>query len=486
MPSLQEMMQKKGKALVQAGIFVPKIQQIHYKKLKPSEMNFYRQNDILELADAILLTGGILQPLIVRKTDIDEYEILAGHRRRLANIMNVEQRGYKVFEQVPCIEIVVADYIQRIAEILEIEKDKIDEKEIIDIVMEYVLIVTNSTARGELSDYERMMEAMRLKKIMPYLVGSEELKGRALRLAIAKYMKKSDGTIGMYEAIYNNLIEPGKEKFKNGIFGITMAYKLSGIPQDVQRELLKQKTITEEDINQYKPQKKSEPQIEQPKINYLELTDENLKLAMKYVFGRAGFDKDVMCELVDVFRDGDVGESDYVARAKNIFDKVLPHQNDAVTIERVGGYKLTYTYSGEVMSVPLFLFWKTFAEYFKYWTPDKEDATELPMAAEKVQESECVDDPEDEEDMEVEESEVDEEPSDEVVVEDNAAQTQQETRNVAELQQVTMPYTNADVERIHGIYKEQAERVKNFDSDSKVLLKSVIIRDALQFWLDNH
>ena len=484
MASLQEMMQKKGAALVQAGIFVPKIQKIHYKKLRPSEMNFYRQNDILELADAILLTGGILQPLIVRKTDIDEYEVLAGHRRRLANIMNVEQRGYKVFEQVPCIEIVVSDYIQRIAEILEIDKNQIDEKEIIDIVMEYVLIVTNSSARGELSDYERMMEAMRLKKIMPYLVGSEELKGRALRLAIAKYMKKSDGTIGMYEAIYNNLVEPGKDKFKNGILGITMAYKLSGIPKDIQKELLKQKSITEEDINQYRPRKKTEPEIEPPKVNYLALTDENLKLAMKYVFGRAGFDKDVMCDLVEVFRDGDVGEADYVSRAKNIFDKVLPYQNDTVKIERIGGYTLTYIYSGEIMGVPLFLFWKTFAEYFKYWTPDKEDATQLPMAAEQEPEYESESD--DEAEQDIEECEVDEEPCDETAADDGAAFSQQESENVSEMQQATMPYLRADVEKVYGVYKEQAERVKDIDSGSNVFLKSVIIRDALKFWLDNH
>ena len=54
---------------------------IHYSQIHPSKMQFYLQEDIEEQADAIELAGGILQPLVVRQQDADQYELLAGHRR---------------------------------------------------------------------------------------------------------------------------------------------------------------------------------------------------------------------------------------------------------------------------------------------------------------------------------------------------------------------------------------------------------------------
>lgn len=81
----------------------PKIQMIHYSKIKPNPANFYETPDVEKLAAAIRIAGEIKNPLRVRKIDVDEYEVNEGHRRRLATIYNVEQMGLKQFEFVPCI-----------------------------------------------------------------------------------------------------------------------------------------------------------------------------------------------------------------------------------------------------------------------------------------------------------------------------------------------------------------------------------------------
>ena len=75
---------------------------IHYTQIHPSKMQFYSQNDIGEQADAIELAGGIMQPLVVRQQDADQYELLAGHRRLEAVKLLVENRKLNQYSMVPC------------------------------------------------------------------------------------------------------------------------------------------------------------------------------------------------------------------------------------------------------------------------------------------------------------------------------------------------------------------------------------------------
>lgn len=250
MASFAALLKEKGKTLNVSDIVVPKIQMIHYQKLKSSKKNFYRQDQIEELADSIELVGMVLQPLIVCKTDMGEYEVLAGHRRMGACIHNVEVKKLKKYEQIPCIEIVAADLIKEMIE--EYQEKGMDAEEAMDVFAEYIIIATNSTARGELTDYEKVMQAARLQIIIPIMHGDEELKGRALRAEIAKEMKVSNGTIGNYMNIYNNLVPMGMEMLEYGVLGITMASKICSLDPEVQKELLSQERITDADILRYK------------------------------------------------------------------------------------------------------------------------------------------------------------------------------------------------------------------------------------------
>lgn len=250
MASFAALLKEKGKTLNISDIAVPKIQMIHYKKLKSSKRNFYSQDRIEELADSIELVGMVLQPLVVCKTDMGEYEVLAGHRRLAGCIYNVEEKGLKKYEQVPCIEIIAGELIKEMIE--EYKEKGMDAEEAMDVFAEYIIIATNSTARGELSDYEKVMQAARLQIIIPIMHGDENLKGRALRTEIAKEMNKSNGMIGNYMNIYNNLIPAGMEMLQHGLLGITMAAKICSLEPHAQEELLKQERITDADILRYK------------------------------------------------------------------------------------------------------------------------------------------------------------------------------------------------------------------------------------------
>lgn len=209
-----------------------KVQMIHYTKLNPSKNNFYSTTEIEDLADLLLLSGGIKQNLLVRKIDFGEYEIIAGHKRRLAAMYNVE-RGYKEYEFLPC-----------------------KEENVEDLLAEYQLIITNSSQR-ERSHFEKMQEVVRLKAILPFLLGNEELKGRALRKVLEQETKLGAGTIAAYENISNNLGDKAMEKFKNGSIGVSVANELAGLEEEKQEEVLEQfrDGVTIKDVKEAKESK---------------------------------------------------------------------------------------------------------------------------------------------------------------------------------------------------------------------------------------
>ncbi len=267
MGSLSRLIKEKGGQFEGVKTEQVRVQQIHYTKLKESRMNFYTRNEeeVEELADTMIIAGGILQPLIVRKTDLSEYEILAGHKRRRASMYNVE-RGYKEYEFLPCIVMDMSGLMaKKVAEKVLAEHDSINDDELLDMIAEYIVICTNSTA-SERSDYEKMMQAVRLSEILPVMLDNENLKGRALRAEIAKEMKCSDGQVGRYQSIYNNLVPEAMERFKTGEMVISTAAEMSGLDRDRQREALQKSRVTLEDIRLLKQQEKTVSESDTEKV----------------------------------------------------------------------------------------------------------------------------------------------------------------------------------------------------------------------------
>lgn len=68
---------------------------IHYSKLRRNKKQYCDTTDTEEiehLADLICAYGGVMQNLIVRKWNADEYEIVAGHKRTQACKYLTEER----------------------------------------------------------------------------------------------------------------------------------------------------------------------------------------------------------------------------------------------------------------------------------------------------------------------------------------------------------------------------------------------------------
>ena len=183
---------------------------VHYSKLIPSENNNYSTDNIEELARAILLSGGIKQNLLARKKSPDEYELIAGHRRRLAVKYLVEEMGLDDYAMVP----------------VHVEKDG-------DVISEINLILANCSMR-ERTDWEKMMEVTRLTELVKALQsGTEEeqerfrrlfgkepsMSGRELRKAIAESLGLSETKVANLRHIEGSLVPELKEKFQAGEIG---------------------------------------------------------------------------------------------------------------------------------------------------------------------------------------------------------------------------------------------------------------------------
>lgn len=199
----------------------PKIQMIHYSKIKPNPANFYETPDVEKLAAAIRIAGEIKNPLRVRKTNIDEYEVNEGHRRRLATIFNVEQMGLKQFEFVPCI---VEDTTTTVGKLN--------------------LILSNSTQR-ERTEYEKMEETAKLRILLEQYAKENETKIAALdmRRMISTILGVSGTKVAQFESINRNLVDKAKERFKDGDIPVSVANEMAGLPEDVQEDLAEQEEV---------------------------------------------------------------------------------------------------------------------------------------------------------------------------------------------------------------------------------------------------
>jgi len=227
---------------------------IHYTKVRPSSMQNREERNIESFADILEEAGEIKQPLLVRKSIGDTYEVLAGHRRRLAAIYNVEKKGLKQFEFLPC---------------------KIDKSD--DVNAEINLITTNITI-DVMTEVEKLEAVVRLKELLPKKYG-KDLKGRALREKIASTLDLSTSKIAKLEAVSNNLIEDGKNLIKENKLPISNAYEMSTLDKESQQKLIDKGKLDLDTIKKEKNEKKepSEKHILYP----VEEDCENISLEKK-------------------------------------------------------------------------------------------------------------------------------------------------------------------------------------------------------------
>lgn len=232
-------------------------QSIHYSQFVNSSMQFYDCSpDVIErTADNIEMAGEIQAPIIVRKMDVDRYEIISGHKRVAAAKVLVEERGLKKFTFIPT-RIIDAD----------------------DQMAEYLLISTNDYP--EKSDYERMIEVVRLYEIIPKLEARQKgnsenspeksaITARMLRRLVARETSMCATRVGNFKNIYTHFTPIAMEAFKNKQFGINVAIKLASLSGKEQDMLIKAGNLSISSVNDYIGRKKAK---ETEETSHTELT----------------------------------------------------------------------------------------------------------------------------------------------------------------------------------------------------------------------
>lgn len=190
-----------------------KVEYLSVRDLIPSKANFYSVDYVEELKNSIEMFG-IMQNLTVLSLDNGKYKIIAGHRRHLASLSLVAE-GKTEYEMVPCS--------------VETELDHIKEQ--------LLLITTNATAR-QLSDYEKVIQAEKIKELLKSYRKSEKITGRTRDL-IAQMLDTSPAQVGRMESISKNLDSRFKEAFKTQEINVSTAYELSKLPHEEQKSILK-------------------------------------------------------------------------------------------------------------------------------------------------------------------------------------------------------------------------------------------------------
>lgn len=212
---------------------------VHYTKLIPSENNNYSMESIKELAQMIVLAGKVEQNLLARKKTPDQYELIAGHRRRQAVKYLVEECGREEYAMMP----------------VHVEQDG-------DTMSEIKLILTNCAARIR-SDWERMMEVTRLTDLLKAMqTGSQEeqdrfrewigmepgISGRELRKVVAELLGMSETKVAQLNHINNNLAPEMMNKFQSGNIGVSVANEAAGLPAEKQQELAGREEVKLADV----------------------------------------------------------------------------------------------------------------------------------------------------------------------------------------------------------------------------------------------
>lgn len=215
---------------------------IHYTKLIDNKAQYCNERDkdeIIALAELIEADKGILQNVLIRKVDTDEYEIIAGHKRRRAARYLVEERGLQEYAFIPCI-------IENLSEVRA----------------EFQLYSSNS--HHDKTDYEKMHELERMKYLLEnYPEEFPHLQTGRMVERLAKQMHMSRTTVGEYLSISNNLGEKAREAFREGNIKKSAAVEMSSLSEKEQEKLIDDGVTAQKAIKAYKEKTASIPDLKE-------------------------------------------------------------------------------------------------------------------------------------------------------------------------------------------------------------------------------
>ena len=209
--------------------------------LVPSEDNFYSMSAIEELATLIELSGGVKQPALVVPLGGGKYKVIAGHRRRLASIQLVKQ-GKEAYRKMPCM--VDAG-----------EQEQGADADDLRAIDEAILLITPNSQR-EKTDWDKVQEATRLRALLDQKRRFEKITGETRKL-IAEQLGTTPAQVGRYDSIEKHLIPAFKDWLAEGKIGISVAYELSTLPENMQENAAAERwgkhgPVTLEDVRKWR------------------------------------------------------------------------------------------------------------------------------------------------------------------------------------------------------------------------------------------
>ena len=223
-------------------------------ELEASKKNFYGIRDLETLKASISLKG-LLQPILVTKGEEGKYTVLGGGRRRQA-IEELVNEGREDLRKVPCI---ISDTkLQG-----EDTEDQEEDREMKELLNRLDIISANSFR--EKTDWEKLEETVQIGNIIKDLKRLGKIKGNVREMQVE--LSGTTGTqIARYNAILNNLSEELTEAFKNNDFGISVAYELSRLTEEYQKQawelFLENKILTLPDTERLHRLQKEAEQIQ--------------------------------------------------------------------------------------------------------------------------------------------------------------------------------------------------------------------------------
>lgn len=224
---------------------------INYKQLKPSSENRYSMGEIEELANMIELAGGVKQNLLAKKIAPEEYELIAGHRRRAAVEYLVEKKGLKQYELMP----VHIESAGNAADRLMLYLDNAGQRKKSD----YDRMIELEGVTGALWELQAGSEEER-KKFCEFceVEVPEEISGRKFREVVAKKLGLSVTKYANLAHISRNLSDELKSRFEEGEIGISAANVAAALSPERQKKLAEKGNISLEDAKQEKEQENEE------------------------------------------------------------------------------------------------------------------------------------------------------------------------------------------------------------------------------------
>lgn len=392
--------------------------------------NEYSLSEIEKMKDSIFALGGVQQNIVIVEfpdgAGADhKYLALDGHRRLLASRELVEE-GHNEFEFIPAV----------IKGKLEAGMDGA------------VLVMMNSTQRNK-TDWEKVMEHMKLKEIIPRLKKRQGVDGRTRDIE-ADMLGVSRTQVNIYNTIGTRLHDDLMELFRTGGIGISLAYEAAKQEPGIQMQLVElvreTNSITEEDIKrlsvsrigngqQELPEKKSvkenvsesdtflkthaelipaadpakedvsesdtsgknqnQPVYAPPekKIVCSTTNKDDVDAAIYFIFRIDDFPESKLQELFSCYMDVENNTSASIS-AEVRFNKMLPYENGSIRVTRKGGYRIEYIHTGEIHDIPVYYFWKGFErEFEENWKREEIEQTDTAEKIENVSESDICDKP---------------------------------------------------------------------------------------------